>query len=149
MSELIQDWRLQKERYQLIGEVCLRCKEFIFPSRDICPYCNGTDVKVFKFSGRGKIFSFTSVSAESAPAGFEKYAPYTIALIKLKEGPYVTAQLTDLEDTPIEFDTPVEMVTRVLSEDGDKGAITYGYKFRPLLPSAREASKSSRLQGYT
>ena len=33
----------------------------------------------------------------NAPAGFEEYAPYTMALVKLAEGPMVTAQLTDVD----------------------------------------------------
>ena len=31
-----------------------------------------------------------------ARPGFEEQAPYTVALVKLAEGPVVTAQLTDL-----------------------------------------------------
>ncbi len=69
----------------------------------------------------------------SAPAGFEEQAPYTIALVKLTEGPMVTAQLTDLGDEPVRIGMPVEMVTRKIRNDGDeRGIIVYGYKFRPL-----------------
>ena len=70
-----------------------------------------------------------------APAGFEGQAPYTVALVKLEEGPMVTAQLTDLGNTPVEIGMPVEMVTRKLKVDGDneRGVIIYGYKFRPVL----------------
>ncbi len=33
-------WRLQKQRYRLIGEECPHCSEKIFPPRDLCPRCN-------------------------------------------------------------------------------------------------------------
>ena len=33
-------WRLQKQRYQLLGEECPHCSEKIFPPRDLCPRCN-------------------------------------------------------------------------------------------------------------
>jgi hypothetical protein len=57
-----------------------------------------------------------------------------VALVKLEEGPLVTAQLTDLEGQKVEIGTPVEMVTRKLRNDGDeRGMIVYGYKFRPVL----------------
>ena len=82
------------------------------------------------FSGKGTVYSYTTVL--DAPAGFEEQAPYVLALVKLDEGPMVTAQLTDLEDEP-EIGMPVEMVTRKLRTDGDQGVIVYGYKFRPLL----------------
>jgi uncharacterized OB-fold protein len=67
------------------------------------------------------------------PAGYEETAPYTVALVRLAEGPMVTAQLTDLGDQPVEIGMPVEMVTRKLRSDGERGMLVYGYKFRPLL----------------
>ena len=70
----------------------------------------------------------------NAPAGFEKALPYTIALVKLDEGPTVTAQLTDLNQEEVEIGMPVEMVTRRIKEDGDeRGMLIYGYKFRPVM----------------
>jgi uncharacterized OB-fold protein len=57
-----------------------------------------------------------------------------VALVKLEEGPLVTAQLTDLGSQPVEIGMPVEMVTRRLRQDGDeRGMLIYGYKFRPRL----------------
>jgi hypothetical protein len=48
-----------------------------------------------------------------------------VALIKLVEGPLVTAKLTDLGDKP------VEMVTRKLREDGDeREMVVYGHAGR-------------------
>jgi len=43
-----------------------------------------------------------------------------VALVKLDEGPVVTAQLTDLGDTRVEIGMPVEMVTRRIRQDGDE-----------------------------
>ena len=80
-------------------------------------------------SGRGTVYSYTTVL--DPPAGFEAYAPYPVALVKLDEGPMVTAQLTDLDPDDVRIGMPVEMVTRKLSEQGDEGVILYGYKFRP------------------
>ena len=60
--------------------------------------------------------------------------PYTVALVKLSEGPMITAQLTDPGNQPVEIGMPVEMVTRNLRSDGDeRGIIVYGYKFRPMM----------------
>jgi uncharacterized OB-fold protein len=63
-------------------------------------------------------------------------APYTIALVKLEEGPLLTAQLTDVANEEVEIGMPVEMVTRKLSTQGEEGLIIYGYKFRPQLAVA-------------
>jgi hypothetical protein len=58
-----------------------------------------------------------------------------VALVKLEEGPMIAAQLTDVETDRVEIGMPVEMVTRKLSEDGRRGMIVYGYKFRPTMQS--------------
>lgn len=82
-------------------------------------------------SGRGEVFSFTTMY--NAPKGYEDQKPYTVALVKLEEGPLVTAQLTDVDRDEIRIGMAVEMVTRKLREEGDEGQIIYGYKFRPVL----------------
>ncbi len=83
----------------------------------------------FQFSGRGEVYSFTVVY--EAPTKFQFQVPYIVALISLEEGPKVTAMLTDIDPKAVYIGMPVEMVTRKLSEDGDRGLISYGYKFRP------------------
>jgi uncharacterized OB-fold protein len=84
----------------------------------------------FQFAGTGEVYSFTTLT--EPPEGFEEQAPYTLALIKLEEGPMVTAQMTDL-DSPVQIGDRVEMVTRKLTTEGPKGMIVYGYKFRKIL----------------
>jgi uncharacterized OB-fold protein len=129
--EVPRHWRLKKQRYSLVGEVCPHCDAKIFPPRDICTECGGEAKNVYQFSGRGEIFSHTTIY--DPPTGFEESAPYTVALVKLAEGPVVTAQLTDLGEQPVEIGMPVEMVTRRLRQDGDeRGVLVYGYKFRPV-----------------
>jgi uncharacterized OB-fold protein len=130
--EIPRHWRLRKQRYGLVGEVCPHCDAKLFPPRDVCPECGQEAKTEYNFSGRGEVYSFTTVY--EPPAGYEENAPYTVALVKLEEGPLITAQLTDLEGRKVEIGTPVEMVTRRLRQDGDeRGLIVYGYKFRPVL----------------
>ena len=130
--EIPRHWRLNQQRYGLVGELCPHCEAKIFPPRDICPHCGGEAKTTYAFNGRGEVFSFTTIY--EAPTGFDETAPYTVALVKLEEGPLVTAQLTDLGETRLEIGMPVEMVTRKLRSDGDeRGMLIYGYKFRPLL----------------
>ncbi len=129
--EVARHWRLKQQRYGLVGEVCPHCDFKIFPPRDVCPECGGEAKEPYTFTGKGSVFSFTTL--QDGPAGFENTAPYTVALVQLEEGPVVTAQLTDLGDQPVEIGMPVEMVTRKIRSDGDdSGIIIYGYKFRPV-----------------
>ena len=128
--EIPRHWRLKQQRYALVGEICPHCEAKIFPPRDVCPECGDEAKTTYTFSGRGEVYSYTTV--HNAPAGFRENAPYTVALVKLEEGPMVTAQLTDLGEEPPKIGMPVEMVTRKLRTDGDeRGLLVYGYKFRP------------------
>jgi len=103
----------------------------IFPPRDICPECGKPAKTPAPFSGRGEVYTFSTVY--NAPEGFEPYTPYTVALVKLEEGPVVTAQLTDVAPKDVQIGMPVEMVTRRLHTHGEEGTIVYGYKFRPRI----------------
>jgi len=91
-------------------------------------------VEVGKFSGKGRVYSFSTVY--DPPERFEDYVPYTVAIIELEEGPLVTARLTDVDNNGVYIGMPVEMVTRILSEDGERGLINYGYNFRPPIPKS-------------
>ena len=123
-------WRLKKQRYALVGEVCEHCNAKLFPPRDICPECGEEAKTLFQFSGKGSVYSYTTVY--DAPEGYAEQAPYTLAMVKLEEGPLVTAQLTDLGKQKAEIGMPVEMVTRLLrSATDERGMLIYGYKFRP------------------
>lgn len=134
--EISRHWRLKKQRLTLTGEECPHCKTKIFPPRDICPVCTREAKTLYQFSGLGEVYSYTTVY--DAPASYEEQAPYTVAIVKLEEGPMVTAQLTDLDGRDIAIGMPVEMVTRKLRNDGDeRGMIVYGYKFRPVLAAPR------------
>lgn len=143
-------WRLRKQRYSLIGEICPEGHK-IFPPRDLCPHCNREAKELFQFSGKGEIYSHSTVY--DAPEGFQDQAPFVLAIVKLKEGPLITAQLTDFPSHlearkvdgelrevkvyEVEIGMPVEMVTRLLKVNGadERGMLIYGYKFRPPVRS--------------
>jgi hypothetical protein len=82
------------------------------------------------FSGTGEIYSYTIV--QDPPEGYDGQAPYMLALVRLDEGPMVTAQITDV-DGSVTIGDRVEMVTRRLTSEGKRGVIVYGYKFRHVV----------------
>lgn len=132
--DISRHWRLKRQRYALVGEVCPSCEGRLFPPRDVCPKCGEEARTLYRFAGVGQVYSYTTVY--EAPAGFEDQAPYVVALVQLEEGPLVTAQLTDVDPDQVEIGMPVEMVTRRLKAQGERGVILYGYKFRPRLTEA-------------
>jgi uncharacterized OB-fold protein len=134
-------WRTQTPRYRLIGIRCQSCGSLAFPPRDLCPDCLGGDTRPYQFSGRGAVYSYSTVF--QGPDGFADYIPYWVALVKLEEGPLVAAQLADVDKDQVSIGMPVEMVTRRLREDGPRGIVLYGYKFRPVLAGQPEGQGKS------
>ena len=62
--------------------------------------------------------------------------PYAVGMVRLEEGPLVTAQLSDTDGLELSIGMPVEMVTRKIRDAAENGFIVYGYKFRPRLREA-------------
>ncbi len=80
----------------------------------------------------GIILSTTTLY--DVPSSHSAQIPLHFALVRLRDGRQLLAQLTDVADpSQIAIDEEVEMVTRILTTDGASGVIVYGYKFRPLL----------------
>lgn len=131
-------WREIGQRYTLAGNACGECGEHYFPPREVCPECRRESIgrmQEHTFSGRGTIHSYTVV--HDSPAGMEPLTPYALAMVELEEGPKVTSQVVDCDPhEDIEIGTPVKMVFRKMGEEGDRGAIHYGYKFKPVPDGA-------------
>jgi hypothetical protein len=142
MTQAPRFWRSIDQRYNLEGVKCGNCGNAIFPARTLCPKCRHLSVgklSPFPFSGEGTVDSFTVV--HSAPQGYELQAPYVMAIIKLAEGPRLTAQIVDVAAEQMRMGMQVHRVFRRINQDGEAGVIHYGYKFRPSRPLAAERLK--------
>lgn len=129
-SNIPRFWRNLKSRYNLIGTKCMTCEEVFFPPRHFCPTCRRmSKLDKFKLKGEGKIVTYTII--HTAMDGFEDQIPYILAIIKLKDGPRLTAQIVDCEMEDAKIGMEVRSVFRKIQEDGEAGLIHYGYKFKP------------------
>lgn len=120
-------WRKASRGNAIIGSKCNKCHALFFPIRSRCTKCQCKELGEFIFRGSGKIYAYSTISYP--PAGLEKQVPYVIAIIKLDEGPKMTAQIVDFEK--IEVGMKVQSCIRKLYADGKGGIIHYGVKFRP------------------
>ena len=123
-------WREIPARYNLIGKRCKICGNIYFPPRSICPVCRRKSVgqmEDYKLKGTGVVESYTVIHVP--PPHFEGEEPYIMALIKLDEGPYVTGQIVECDEKDVHIGMRVRATFRKIMEDGEKGAIYYGYKF--------------------
>ena len=120
-------WRTQKSRYTLTGTKCSTCNTAYFPPKAFCPKCRRKgDIQEFRFSGKGRIVSHTTIRIP--PEGFQNYTPYIVAIIELDEGTMISGQVIDNPED-VEIGKRVRTVFRKFQEDGSSGLIQYGLKF--------------------
>ncbi len=130
-SNVARFWREIPQRYNLLGNRCGSCDKVYFPPREACPDCRRKSIGKMmdlKLSGKGEIVSYTIIHV--GPEEFEEQVPYPIAIIKLDEGPCITAQIVDCDIDDVKIGMKVESTFRRIQEDGYVGAIYYGYKFK-------------------
>jgi uncharacterized OB-fold protein len=85
-------WRKIPQRYNLIGTKCEKCGRHFFPPRTFCPDCRRAGKIVdHKFAGMGTVVTYTIIQTE--PDQFASHGPYVLAIIRLDEGPRMTAQV--------------------------------------------------------
>jgi len=125
-------WREIPQRYNFLGNKCGSCGRVYFPPRETCPICRRKSLgkmEKYKLSGKGEILTYTIIHV--GPEGFEEQTPYPIAVIKLDEGPCITAQIVDCDIKNVKIGMKVQSTFRKIQQDGRVGAIYYGYKFKP------------------
>ncbi len=86
-------WEAQS-RHELRFQRCSRCQTVRYPVGPLCPQCRSFDFDWAAASGRGRVYSYTTVHHQTHPA-FP--APYTVLLVELEEGPRLIAQLRAAE----------------------------------------------------
>ncbi|NOZ80160.1 MAG: Zn-ribbon domain-containing OB-fold protein [DPANN group archaeon] len=130
-------WRQIPALYNLEGSVC-GCGALAFPPREVCPKCHAVGLKPHRFRGKGTVETFTIIRTPTTdPEGENievpaRSIPYVMGIIRLEEGPRLTAQIVDARPEDVRIGDRVELVFRKLLEKGPKGVIQYGYKFRPV-----------------
>jgi uncharacterized OB-fold protein len=76
---------------KFLGLHCKACDTYSFPPTGVCPGCSGSDMEITEMSGEGALRTFTVIRV--APQG--KKPPYVVAMVELKEGPWVMGNLVD------------------------------------------------------
>ncbi len=122
-----------EERYRLTASRCTSCSRLHFPPRHACLDCGGRTFSREPLCGEGEVFSYTVIARGSSPTEFREQqdfvGEYAVALVQLKEGPRIVAQMTDCDPDGVEIGLPVRAVLRRVYRQ--EGVVRYGYKFVP------------------
>jgi len=87
-------WDAAKQ-HRLQLQQCGGCKAFIYYPRDRCPHCLSDQLEWRPVSGKGKVYSYTTVRRASTRSFSDK--PYVLAIVELDEGVRLT---TNIEAPP-------------------------------------------------
>ena len=87
-------WDAAKQ-HRLQLQHCGGCQSFIYYPRDRCPHCLSDQLEWRPVSGKGKVYSYTTVRRASIRSFADK--PYVLAIVELDEGVRMT---TNIEAAP-------------------------------------------------
>lgn len=118
---------------KLMGSKCKKCGAIYLPPRPLCPDCHDTQMEWVGFSGKGKLAAFTAIVV--APTfmlaqGLGKNNPYVSGIVRLTEGPGISARILGVDGKKpetIKVGTPVQME---ILERGEGEAKVYSLAFK-------------------
>ena len=117
IPDLTQPFWDAAKRHELVLPRCLRCNQYFWYPREICPDCLQTEWEWAPASGRGRLYSFTVVRQPLLPQ-FADDVPYAYALVQLDEGPRMVTNIVDCEiPDGLEVDMLVEATYDDVSDD--------------------------------
>ncbi|MFC1907346.1 Zn-ribbon domain-containing OB-fold protein [Chloroflexota bacterium] len=96
------------KKNELRMQKCAQCSYIRFPASIVCPKCHSMNAEWVKLSGKGKVFSFSTVRYLYYKA-FSNDIPYAVASIELEEGPRMLSNIIGCEVEDIKIDMPVEV----------------------------------------
>lgn len=120
----------------LRGSACTTCGEVFWPAVEACPCCRSTTLTEHMLSGKGDVYTYTSVP-DPGPR-HNATAMLLLAIVHLSEGAYVQACVVDVPPAAAFIGMPVEAALEpdnsvaslgMISADGDR----YTFRLRRSL----------------
>jgi hypothetical protein len=88
---------------------CSQCSSWRHVPREICPDCGSWDWDWVQSSGRGTVFTWTTVARALHPA-FKDDCPMAPAVVELEEGVRLLSHVVDCDPAELAIDMPVEVI---------------------------------------
>ena len=96
-------------RGELLLQHCRDCGYVQVYQPALCGRCLGARVEHRPASGRGRVYSFSTVH-RAPSAEFKEDVPYTVVLVELVEGPRMISTLVDAPPETVRIGQAVEIV---------------------------------------
>lgn len=88
--------------HRLMASRCQSCGTLHLPPRPLCPHCYGQTMEWSEMSGQAELKAFTSIyiaPTAMIEAGYGRDNPYCSGIVKLVEGPSISAQILGVDAT--------------------------------------------------
>lgn len=101
---------------KLLLRSCNRCGVVHYYPRPFCPSCWSEDVTWVEASGRGTVYTYSTVYRNDLPP-FNEQLPYVVAIVELEEGPRMMTRLVDTDGVELAVGMPVTADFTALTDD--------------------------------
>jgi uncharacterized protein len=95
--------------HELRFQRCTDCAAWRHIPRDMCAKCGSFNFEWARSSGKGTLFSWTTVSQPALPQ-FAPLVPFSPAVIELEEGVRMLSWVVDVKPDELALGMPVEVV---------------------------------------
>ena len=114
---------------RLMGARCESCGALHLPPRPMCARCFGSDMRWFPFSGAGRLAGFTVIHVGlpvMAAEGYSRDKPYASGIVRLAEGPAISARIVGAAPDALRVGMEVEAVFPQ-HRDGQDQRVVFGF----------------------
>jgi len=112
--------------HKLMASRCRSCGALWLPPRPLCPACHGEEMEWVEMGSSGTLLAFTTVHIAPTAmieAGYGKDNPYCTGIVRLAEGPAISAQILGVDarqPAQIAVGTPLEIAFVERGEGGKR-----------------------------
>lgn len=111
----VADFAVHLKDGRIMGTKCKKCGYQTFPPRADCPKCLSGDFEFVEYSGKGKVYTYSTISA--LPAGFDDMGEYTCTVVELEGGGRCMTWLGEtIPVSDIKLGMEVQVVPKILGE---------------------------------
>lgn len=93
---------------KLLIKYCNGCEKYFHYPRSLCPFCSSAQTQWREASGRGEIYSFSTLRRVAEP--------YTVAYVTLAEGPKMLTNIVDCDFDKLQIGQKVHLAFKPAAE---------------------------------
>lgn len=109
-------WWQAAAEHRLVVQRCTACQHTRLPPAPVCPECRSADADWKEVSGRGEVYTYTTVYR---PIAADQQLPFIVAVIALEDsgGLRIISNVVDTDPGDLAIGMPVELVWEDMSAD--------------------------------